>query len=77
MALTALTGGDSLQSHKYPAKKTKESKSDSVAPESVVRKRTDTVDFKRSEVTRANQSAQLSAQGAEAQQLLGKIDFSA
>ncbi len=77
MALTAITGGDVLQSHKYPAKKSKENKSDSVAPGSAVRKRTDTVDFKRSEVTRANQSAQLSAQSPEAQQLLGKIDFSA
>ncbi len=80
MALTALTGGDSFQSRKiYPAKKTSDSrKSESVAPDTAVKKRTDTVNIDlKSEIRLANQSAQQSAQGDAAQQLLGRIDLSA
>jgi hypothetical protein len=76
MALTAVTGGGSIEPRKsYPAK-SKDSESDSVAPESAAKTRKDRVDLK-SEVTRANQSAQKSAQGDVAQQLLGRIDLSA
>ncbi len=78
MALTAITSMELARSGgKYPAGKSKDNqKVDSAAAESNVRKRTDVVELK-NEVTQANRSAQQSALGGGAEQLLGKIDLSA
>lgn len=76
MALTAITGGESAHSRKYPVKEKKESSDTNVTDTKQARKREDIVELRKEEVTQANRSAQKSA-APGAEQLLGKIDLSA
>lgn len=74
MALTALTGGEPIRPQKeYPAKKVERAENKAEPTDVSRRKREDRLEL-RDEITRANQSAQRSAQ-AGAEQLLGRIDL--